>query len=404
MSSNAPRKSGRHFLQIPGPTPIPDRVLRAMDNQVIDHRGPKFQQLALRVLEKTKTVFQTKGQVIIFPASGTGAWEAALVNTLNPGDKVLMYETGQFATLWNKMALRLGLEVDFIPSDWRTGVEPAKIEEKLREDKGHKIKAVCIVHHETSGGLLTDVAAIRKTIEACNHPALLFVDSVSGLGSADLRHDEWGIDVTVAGSQKGLMLPPGLAFNAVSAKALKAAETAKQPKGYWAWDDMIAANKQGFFPYTPATQILYGLDVAVDLMHEEGLENIFARHKRWGAATRACVKHWGLENLCRDERFVSPVMTAILMPEGKSADKFRELVLDTFDMSLGAGLNKVADKVFRIGHLGDTNDLTIMGALAGVEMGLELAGIKHNKGGVQVAMASIAAAHQGEHQARVAAE
>ncbi|WP_158809921.1 alanine--glyoxylate aminotransferase family protein [Beijerinckia sp. L45] len=404
MSSNMPRKAGRHFLQIPGPTPIPDRVLRAMDNQVLDHRGPTFQKLASRVLDKVKTVFKTKSHVIIFPASGTGAWEAALVNTMNPGDKLLMFETGQFATLWHNMAKRLGMVVDFIPSDWRVGVDPQKIEEKLREDKNHEIKAVCVVHHETSGGLLSDVAAIRKVIDACNHPALLFVDSVSGLGSADLRHDEWGIDVTVAGSQKGLMLPPGLAFNAISAKAIKASETAKQPKGYWAWDEMINANKSGFFPYTPATQILYGLDVAIDLLHEEGLDNVFARHNRWGVATRAAVKHWGLENLCRDERFVSPVMTAVLMPDGKGADEFRKIVLDTFDMSLGAGLNKVADKVFRIGHLGDTNDLTIMGALAGVEMGLEVAGIKHNKGGVQVAMASIAAAHQQGHHARVAAE
>ena len=404
MSSNAPRKSGRHFLQIPGPTPVPDRVLRAMDNQPIDHRGPQFQQLASRVLEKVKTIFKTKSHVIIFPASGTGAWESALVNTLNPGDKVLMYETGQFATLWSKMAARLGLVVDMIPSDWRTGVDPQKIEEKLREDKGHAIKAVCVVHHETSGGLLTDVAAVRKAIDTCNHPALLFVDTVSGLGSADLRHDEWGIDVTVAGSQKGLMLPPGLAFNAVSAKAIKASQTATQPKGYWAWDEMLTANKQGMFPFTPVTQMLYGLDVAIDMMHEEGLENVFARHHRWGVATRACVKQWGLENLCRDERYFSPVMTAVLMPDGKGADKFREIVLDTFDMSLGSGLNKVADKVFRIGHLGDTNDLTIMGALAGVEMGLELAGVKHNKGGVQAAMASLTAAHRHEHPTRVAAE
>jgi alanine-glyoxylate transaminase/serine-glyoxylate transaminase/serine-pyruvate transaminase len=373
-----------------------------MNSQILDHRGPAFQKLALRVLEKVKTVFKTTSHVVIFPASGTGAWEAALVNTLNPGDKVLMYETGQFATLWNAMAKRLGLVTDFIPSDWRTGVDPQKIEEKLREDKGHAIKAVCIVHHETSGGLLTDVAAIRKVMDDCAHPALLLVDTVSGLGSADLRHDEWGIDVTVAGSQKGLMLPPGLAFTAISAKALKASETAKQPKGYWAWDDMINANKSGFFPYTPATGLLYGLDVAVDLMHEEGLDNIFARHHRWGVATRACVKHWGLENLSREESYHSPVMTAVLMPEGKGADAFRKLVLETFDMSLGAGLNKVADKVFRIGHLGDSNDLTILGALSGVEMGLELAGVKHNKGGVQVAMASIAAAHR--RPVRAAAE
>ena len=393
MSTNTPsRMAGRHFLQIPGPTPIPDRVLNAMSNQVLDHRGPTFQKLALRVLEKVKTVFKTKSHVVIFPASGTGAWEAALVNTLNPGDKVLMFETGQFATLWNVMAKRLGLVTDFIASDWRTGVDPQKIEEKLRDDKGHAIKAVCIVHHETSGGLLTDVAAIRKVMDACNHPALLLVDTVSGLGSADLRHDEWGIDVTVAGSQKGLMLPPGLAFTAISAKALKASETAKQPKGYWAWDDMINANKSGFFPFTPATQILYGLDVAIDLMHEEGLENIFARHHRWGVATRACVKHWGLENLCRDERYHSPVMTAVMMPDGKGADAFRKLVLETFDMSLGAGLNKVADKVFRIGHLGDLNEPMILGTLAAVEMSLGKNGVPHGQGGVAAAMEYLAAA------------
>ena len=384
------RKSGRHFLQIPGPTPIPDRVLRAMDYQVLDHRGPKFQELAKRVLEKVKTVFKTtKGQVFIFPASGSGAWEAAMSNTLNAGDHVLMYETGQFATLWNQMAQRLGIVTDFIPSDWRTGVDPQKIAEKLAADKTHAIKAVCVVHHETSGGLLTDLAAIRKVIDDANHPALFMVDTVSGLGSADLRHDEWGIDVTVAGSQKGLMLPPGLAFNAVSQKAIEASKTATLPRAYWSWEDMIATNKNGFFPYTPATQILYGLDVAVDLMHEEGLENIFARHKRFGEATRAAVKAWGFENLAKDP-YHSPVMTAVMMPNGTGGDAYRKLVLDTFDMSLGAGLNKIADKIFRIGHLGDTNDLTIMGALAGVEMSFELAGISYKKGGVQAAMDVIA--------------
>lgn len=402
MSNQEPRKAGRHFLQIPGPTPVPDSVLRAMNAQILDHRGPAFQQLALRVLDKVRTVFKTKSHVVIFPASGTGAWEAALVNTLNPGDKVLMYETGQFATLWHNMAKRLGLVPDFIASDWRTGVDPQKIEEKLRDDKAHEIKAVCIVHHETSGGLLSDVAAVRRAIDAASHPALLMVDTVSGLGSADLRHDEWGIDVTVAGSQKGLMLPPGLAFTAISAKAIKASEKAAQPKAYWVWEDMITANKNGFFPYTPATGLLYGLDVAIDLLHEEGLDNVFARHHRWGVATRACVKHWGLENLCRDERYYSPVMTAVMMPDGKGADAFRKVALDAFDISLGAGLNKVADKIFRIGHLGDSNDLTILGALSGVEMSLELAGIKHNKGGVQAAMASIAAAHH--HPVRAAAE
>ena len=399
------RKPGRHFLQIPGPTPIPDRVLRAMDYQVLDHRGPKFQELAKRVLEKVKTVFKTtKGQVIIFPASGSGAWEAAMANTLSPGDKVLMYETGQFATLWHQMAVRLGLQPDFIPSDWRTGVDPAKIDEKLKADKNHEIKAVCVVHHETSGGLLSDLAAIRKVIDANNHPALFLVDSVSGLGSADLRHDEWGIDVTVAGSQKGLMLPPGLAFNAVSQKAIEASKTAKLPKGYWSWEDMITTNKSGFFPYTPATQILYGLDVAVDLMHEEGLENILARHKRFGEATRAAVKAWGFENLCREDRYLSPVMTAVMMPNGTGGDAYRRVVLDTFDMSLGAGLNKIADKIFRIGHLGDTNDLTIMGALAGVEMGFEVAGLPYKKGGVQAAMDVIASHYANKQPVAQAAE
>ena len=392
MSSET-RKSGRHFLQIPGPTPVPDRVLRAMDYQVLDHRGPTFQKLALRVLEKVKTIFKTESHVIIFPASGSGAWEAAMSNTLNPGDKVLMYETGQFATLWNQVAKRLGLVTDFIPSDWRTGVDPQKIEEKLREDKNHEIKAVCVVHHETSGGLLSDLAAIRKVIDSCNHPALFMVDTVSGLGSADLRHDEWGIDVTVAGSQKGLMLPPGLAFNSISAKAIAASKTSTMPRGYWSWEDMLAANKTGFFPYTPATNILYGLDVAIDLMHEEGLDNIFARHKRFGEATRAAVKAWGFENLCRDDRYLSPVMTAVMMPNGKGGDAYRKVVLDTYDMSLGAGLNKIADKIFRIGHLGDTNDLTIMGALSGVEMGFAAAGIPYKKGGVQAAMDVIIAHH-----------
>ena len=384
------RKAGRHFLQIPGPTPIPDRVLRAMDYQVLDHRGPKFQILAKRVLEKVKTVFKTKSHVIIFPSSGSGAWEAAMMNVLNPGDKILMYETGQFATLWHQMAVRLGLKPDFIPSDWRTGVDPEKIDEKLRADKNHEIKAVCVVHHETSGGLLSDLAAIRKVIDANDHPALFLVDTVSGLGSADLRHDEWGIDVTVAGSQKGLMLPPGLAFNAVSRKAIEASKSATMPRGYWSWEDMLSSNKNGFFPYTPATQILYGLDVAVDLMHEEGLENIFARHKRFGEATRAAVKAWGFENLCREERYHSPVMTAVLMPGGAGGDAYRKVVLDTFDMSLGAGLNKIADKIFRIGHLGDTNDLTVIGALSGVEMGFEVAGIPYKKGGAQAAMDVIA--------------
>ena len=401
--SNNPRKAGRHFLQIPGPTPIPDRVLRAMDYQVLDHRGPRFQELALRVLDKVKGVFKTKNPVIIFPASGSGAWEAALSNTLSPGDKVLMYETGQFATLWRQMAIRIGLQPDFIPGDWRSGVDPQKISEKLAADKNHEIKAVCVVHHETSGGLLSDLPAIRKAIDDNRHPALFLVDTVSGLGSTDLRHDEWGIDVTVAGSQKGLMLPPGLAFNAISQKAIEASKTAKLPRGYWNWEDMLSSNKNGFFPYTPATQILYGLDVAIDLINEEGLENILARHKRFGQATRAAVAAWGFENLAR-EPFVSPVMTAVMMPNGKGGDAFRKIVLENFDMSLGAGLNKIADQIFRIGHLGDTNDLTIMGALAGVEMGFEVAGIPYKKGGVQAAMDVIASHYSRRQPVAQAAE
>ncbi len=389
---STPRKAGRHFLQIPGPTPIPDRVLRAMDAQVVDHRGPRFQELGLRVLDKIRTVFKTTNPVLIFPASGTGAWEAALGNLLNAGDKVLMYETGQFATLWNQLAQRNGLRTEFIPSDWRSGVDPARIADRLAADKAHEIKAVCVVHHETSGGLLSDLAAIRAAIDGAGHPALFLVDSVSGLGAVDLRHDEWGIDVTVAGSQKGLMMPPGLSFNALSAKAIEASRTATLARSYFNWADMLASNRNGFFPYTPATQLLFGLDVAVDLLHEEGFDNVLARHRRLGEATRAAVSAWGFENLARPA-FVSPVMTAVLMPNAKGADAFRKLVLDTFDMSLGAGLNKVADKIFRIGHLGDTNDLTLMGALAGVEMSLEVAGVPHRKGGAQAAMDVIAAHH-----------
>ena len=400
--STSTRRPGRHFLQIPGPTPIPDRVLRAMDYQVLDHRGPKFQELALRVLEKVKTIFKTKNPVLIYPSSGTGAWQAALTNTLSAGDKILMFETGEFARLWHEMAVRLGFRPDFVAGDWRTGVDPAKVDEKLRADKSHEIKAVCVVHHETSGGLLSDLKAIRKVIDDNNHPALFLVDTVSGIGSTDLRHDEWGIDVTVAGSQKGLMLPPGLGFNAVSDKAIEASKKAKTNRAYFLWDDMLATNKDGFFPYTPATTILYGLDVAIDLMHEEGLDNIFARHKRFGEATRAAVKAWGMENLARDP-YVSPVMTAVLLPEGKGADAFRRTVLDTFDMSLGAGLNRLKDKVFRIGHLGDTNDLTVLGALSGVEMGFEVAGVPYKKGGVQAAM-DVVARDRGERPMAQAAE
>lgn len=384
--SNEPRKSGRHFLQIPGPTPVPERIQIAMSQQIVDHRGPQFQALGRRVLSKVKTVFKTANHVIIFPASGTGAWEAALVNTLSPGDKIVMVETGQFGTLWKVMADRMGLVVDFVPTDWRIGGDADVIEQKLRQDKAHEIKAVCIVQNETATGCRTWVDEVRKAIDAAGHPALLMVDTVSSLASMDYRHDEWGVDVTVSGSQKGLMLPPGLSFTAISDKALAATKSAKLPRAFWNWEDMIQANASGFFPYTPATGLLYGLDVAVDMLHEEGLENVFARHERHAEAVRRAVRGWGLEVLCRDAKYYSPVVTAVLMPEGHNADNFRKVVLETFNMSLGTGLNRLAGKVFRIGHLGDTNDLTIMGALTGVEMGLEVAGVPHRKGGVAAAM------------------
>jgi alanine-glyoxylate transaminase/serine-glyoxylate transaminase/serine-pyruvate transaminase len=386
MATNTPRIAGRHFLQIPGPTPVPDRILRAMDRAVIDHRGPEFQRLGQRVLSGIKTIFKTKSTVIIYPSSGTGAWEASLSNLLSPGDRVLMYETGHFATLWKSMALKLGLKPDFIESDWRGGVDAKAIEERLRADKAHEIKAVCVVHNETSTGATSDVAAVRKAIDAVGHPALLLVDTISSLASVDFRHDEWGVDVTVAGSQKGLMLPPGLGFTAVSEKALKAAKTAKLPKSFFSWEEMVGPNASGFFPYTPATNLLYALAEAIDMLHEEGLDRVFARHNRHAEATRRAVNAWGLEILCRDPKCYSPVLTAILMPAGHDADAFRKVVLENFDMSLGAGLTKLAGKVFRIGHLGDTNDLTILGALSGVEMGLQLAGVPHKKGGAQAAM------------------
>src|SRR5579863_213696 len=384
--SNKPRSPGRHFLQIPGPTPIPDRVLRAIDQPVIDHRGPAFQKLSKRVLEKVKTVFQTKNPVIIFPSSGTGGWEAALVNTLSPGDKVLMFETGQFAALWNVMAKSLGLKPEFIESDWRIGADPAQIKERLKADKIHEIKAVCIVHNETASGTTSPLQEIRAVLDELKHPALFFVDAVSSLASIDLRHDEWGIDVTIAGSQKGLMLPAGLGFNAVSQKALEASKKSTFAKSYWSWADMLGANASGFFPYTPATNLLYGLDVALDLLEEEGYDRLFARHKRHAEATRRAVVAWGLEVLCKDPKYYSPVVTSVLLPAGHDADAFRATVLEHFDMSLGTGLGRVAGKVFRIGHVGDTNDLTILGALSGVEMGLELAGIPHKKGGAQAAL------------------
>ncbi len=378
--------NGRHFLQIPGPTNVPDRVLRAIDHATIDHRGPEFQKLGQDVLGGLKHVFQTKSPVIIFPASGTGAWEAALVNTLSPGDRVLMCETGQFATLWQNMARKLGLAPEFIPGDWRHGVDAAAVEATLSDDKNHAIKAVCVVHNETSTGVTSRIAAVRKAIDRANHPALLMVDTISSLGSIDYRHDEWGVDVTVAGSQKGLMLPPGLSFNAVGDKALAAGKNSKLPRSYWSWDDMLGPNKNGFFPYTPATNLLYGLREALAMLQEEGLDNVFARHDRHAEATRRAVRAWGLEILCLEPLEYSSALTAVLMPAGHDEAAFRTVVLERFNMSLGSGLGKVAGKVFRIGHLGDFNDLTLAGTLAGVEMGLELAGVPHRKGGVAAAL------------------
>jgi alanine-glyoxylate transaminase/serine-glyoxylate transaminase/serine-pyruvate transaminase len=378
--------SGRHFLQIPGPTNVPDRVLRAIDNVTIDHRGPEFGVLGKSVLAGMKKVFKTKGHVVIYPSSGTGAWEAALVNALSPGDLVLMAETGHFATLWKKMAVKLGLDVEFLEGDWRHGADAAQIQSRLAADTQHRIKAVCVVHNETATGVTSDIAAVRKAIDRSAHPALLMVDTISSLGSIDYRHDEWGVDVTVAGSQKGLMLPPGLSFNAISDKALAAADTAGSRRSYWDWKEMIAINPTGYFPYTPATNLLYGLHEALEMLFAEGLDNVFARHKRHGEATRSAVKAWGLEVLCRKPEEYSPALTAVLMPEGHSADAFRKVVLTHFNMSLGQGLSKLSDKVFRIGHLGDFNDLTLCGTLAGVEMGLEQAKVPHRKGGVQAAM------------------
>jgi alanine-glyoxylate transaminase/serine-glyoxylate transaminase/serine-pyruvate transaminase len=384
-------RSGRHFLQIPGPTNVPDRVLRAIDMPTMDHRGPDFAELGHAVLEGLKPVFKTAQPVVIYPASGTGAWEAALVNTLSQGDRVLMFETGHFASLWQKMATKLGLVTEFIPTDWRRGADAGVLEAKLREDKAQAIKAVCVVHNETSTGATSRIGLVRKAIDAANHPALLLVDTISSLGSIDYRHDEWGVDVTVAGSQKGLMLPPGLSFNAVSEKARKASATAKLPRSYWGWDEMLASNETGYFPYTPATNLLYGLREALRLLREEGLENVFARHDRHAEATRRAVRAWGLEVLCAVPEEYSSSLTAVMTPAGHDADQVRKVILDAFDMSLGTGLGRLAGKVFRIGHLGDFNDLTLMGTLAGVEMGLGLAGVPHRKGGTQAAMDYLAA-------------
>lgn len=378
--------SGRHFLQIPGPTNVPDRVLRAIDNVTIDHRGPEFGELGKSVLAGMKKVFKTKADVVIYPASGTGAWEAALVNTLSPGDQVLMVETGHFATLWKKMASKLGLQVEFMAGDWRHGIDAAQIEARLKADTAYQIKAVCAVHNETATGVTSNIAAVRKAIDSSGHPALLMVDTISSLGSMDYRHDEWGVDVTVAGSQKGLMLPPGLSFNAISAKALAASDTATLQRSYWDWKEMLAINPTGYFPYTPATNLLYGLHEALEMLFAEGLDNVFSRHDRFGEATRRAVRAWGLEILCLNPDEYSSALTAVVMPDGHSADAFRKTVLTHFNMSLGQGLSKLSDKVFRIGHLGDLNELTLCGTLAGVEMGLEMSAIPHKKGGVQAAM------------------
>ncbi|HYM01517.1 MAG TPA: aminotransferase class V-fold PLP-dependent enzyme [Stellaceae bacterium] len=379
-------RSGRHFLQIPGPTNVPDRILRAIDQPTIDHRGPDFAELAKSVGAGMKRIFRTSGPVVIFPSSGTGAWEAALVNTLSPGDRVLAFETGQFATLWRSMADRLGLAVDFLPSDWRHPVDPGAVEAKLAADKAHAIKAVMVVHNETSTGVTSDVAAIRAAIDRARHPALLMVDAISSLGATDVRHDAWGVDITIAGAQKGLMLPPGLGFNALSAKALAAAKTAKLPRAYWDWQPMLATGESGFFPYTPATNILFGLKEAVAMLEEEGLDNVFARHDRLAEATRRAVAAWGLDTVCAVPTAHSSALTAVMLPAGHDADAFRRVVLDRFDMSLGAGLGKIAGKAFRIGHLGWFNELMLMGTLSGVEMGLALADVPHRRGGVDAAM------------------
>jgi alanine-glyoxylate transaminase / serine-glyoxylate transaminase / serine-pyruvate transaminase len=402
MSKNSSRPVGRHFLNIPGPTPLPDRVLRAMDTPIIDHRGPEFSKLAKRCLEGIKTIFKTTKPVILYTATGTGAWEAALVNTLSPGDRVLMVETGQFATLWKNMAEKLGLSPEFIKTDWRIGAEPAAIEEHLRKDKNRDIKAICVLHNETSTGCLSPVAEVRKAIDAAGHPALFFVDTISSLASADYRHDEWGVDVTIGGAQKGLMLPPGMSFNAISDKALAAAKSSKLTKSFWAWDDMLNLNKIGFFPYTPATQMLHGLAASIDMLHEEGLENVFARHDRLAEATRTAVRAWGLEIMCRDPKFYSPTVTAVMLPAGHDADAFRNLALETFNISYGSSFGPYAGKYFRIGHLGDVNDGMLMGTLAITEMALAVAGIPHRKGGVQAAVDYLISAHASP--ARAAAE
>jgi alanine-glyoxylate transaminase/serine-glyoxylate transaminase/serine-pyruvate transaminase len=379
-------RPGRHFLQIPGPTNVPDRILRAMDRPVIDHRSAEFASLGKEVLGGIRAIFQTTDPVIVYPGSGTGAWEAAIVNVLSPGDKVLAFETGQFATLWQAMARRFGIDVDFVPGDWRHGVDPAVVEAKLAADPQHTIRAVMAVHNDTSTAITSRIPEIRKAMDRAGHPALLMVDTVSSLGSIDYRHGEWGVDVTVAGSQKGLMLPPGLGFNAVSAKALAASRACKTHRSYWDWEEMLKANETGFFTYTPATNLLYGLREAIAMLNEEGLEEVFARHHRHGEATRAAVMAWGLELLPVDPREFSDSLTAVLMPKGHDAEYFRKVALEKYDISFGAALGKLKGTIFRIGHLGDFNDLMLMGTLAGVEMGLRAAGVPHTAGGVQAAM------------------
>ena len=391
--------TGRHFLQIPGPTNVPDRILRAMDQPIIDHRGPEFAELALEIFAGLRTVFKTSGPVVMFPASGTGAWEAAIVNTLSPGDHVLAFETGQFSTLWKNLAERMGVQVEFVPGNWRRGVEPEDVETRLKADRNHAVKAVMVVHNETSSGVRCRVAEIRRAMNQANHPALLMVDTISSLASSDYRHDEWEVDVSIGGSQKGLMLPPGLSFNAISEKARRANKSAKLPRAYWDWEEMLKQNTAGFFPYTPPTTLLYGLREALIMLREEGLPNVFARHRRHAEATRAAVRAWGLEIVCERADEYSDTVTAVFMPPGHDADRFRKLILEKFDMSLGTGLAKFQGKVFRIGHLGSFNDLMLAGTLAGVEMGLALAGVPHRKGGLTAALDSLVSADSMDHAA-----
>ncbi len=389
--ASSPYKAGKHFLQIPGPSNVPDRILRAMDYPTIDHRGPDFAKIGAACLAGMKTIFKTDSHVVIYPASGTGAWEAALVNLLAEGDLVLMVETGHFATLWHKMASNLGLETEFLETDWRRGVDPQAVEDRLRADTGGKIKAVCVVHNETSTGSTSRIDDVRAAMNAAGHDALLMVDTISSLASIDFRHDEWGVDVTVSGSQKGLMLPPGLSFNALSERAIEDSKKGGMRRSYWDWQDQIAANASGAFPFTPATNLLYGLKEAIDMLHEEGLDNVFARHDRHAEATRQAVQAWGLDVLCQEPKNYSSSLTAVLLPDGHNADEFRATVLENFDMSLGNGLSKLAGKVFRIGHLGDFNDLMMLGTLSGVEMGLGMSGIPHQSGGVAKAMSYLSA-------------